>query len=324
MIKHRAAAALAATAAFAAACAGAAAQARAPSKPSAAPLSFLVVGDWGRDGKGFQTAVATQMGKTAAKLHATFVISTGDNFYSDGVKNVSDPQFKSSFENVYTARSLMVPWYVALGNHDYHGDPQVQVDYSKVSTRWHMPARYFSFTYTVDDSTRAEFFIIDTSPFQEKYRTDKKMAAQLANVSTAPQLAWLDSALAASKAQWKIVAGHHTIYSASPVHGNTMELIRDVVPLLEKYHVQAYLNGHDHDLQHARAGSVSYLTSGGGSQARPTGHDAHTLFSRASPGFLAAVLSAGSLRIQFIDDSGRVLYTAAIPRTPSVAASVPR
>ncbi len=277
-------------------------------------LSFLVMGDWGRDGDSAQTRVARQMGVTAEALHAAFVLSTGDNFYSDGVKSVTDRQWQTSFEQVYTAKSLQIPWYVALGNHDYHSDPDVQVQYTKTSTRWRMPARYFSFTERVDDTTSAEFFIIDTSPFVEKYYTDKKMAPQLKGMSTAPQLAWLDSALHASKAQWKFVAGHGTIYSASPVHGNTSELIRDVVPLLEKYHVQAYLNGHDHDLQHAHAGSVAYFTSGGGSETRPTGHDAHTVFSRASTGFLAAVLTSGTLHVQFINDSGRVLYTTSIKR----------
>ena len=36
---------------------------------------------------------------------------------------------------------------------------------------------------------------------------------------TKAQLAWLESKLAASKAQWKFVVGHHTIYSSSAKHG---------------------------------------------------------------------------------------------------------
>lgn len=290
-----------------------AALAWAPAPPTSS-VSFLVVGDWGKMNSPSQRGVAVQMGETAARMHAAFVISTGDNFYPSGVSSVSDSQFRVTFESVYTAPSLQVPWYVALGNHDWRGNPQAEIDYSAHSTRWRMPAHYFTFTVKIDDTTSAEFFVLDTSPFETSYQTSKAYAANMQGVSTAAQLRWLDSALAASKAQWKIGVGHHTIYSASPTHGNTPELIRDVVPLFQKYHVQAYLNGHDHDLQDARSGNVAYFTSGGGSESRRTGHDSLTHFSKASTGFLAAVLDASTLHVRFLDDSGRVLYSTEVHR----------
>ena len=40
-----------------------------------------------------------------------FVISTGDNFYEDGLTGVSDPAFNESFINIYTASSLQKQWY---------------------------------------------------------------------------------------------------------------------------------------------------------------------------------------------------------------------
>lgn len=52
-----------------------------------------------------------QMGVVASRLQADFIISTGDNFYLDGLHNVSDPQFETSFSNVYSARSLMKQWF---------------------------------------------------------------------------------------------------------------------------------------------------------------------------------------------------------------------
>jgi acid phosphatase len=254
------------------------------------------------------------MAATASTMHAQFIISTGDNFYPSGVKSADDSQFQKTYEDVYTAPSLMVPWYVALGNHDYKGDPDAEVAYTARSTRWKMPARYYTFTVAVDDTTNAEFFVLDTSPFVEKYKTEGSYASQVTASPVAPQLHWLDSALAASKAQWKIGVGHHTIYSASPTHGNTPELIKDVVPLFEKYHVQAYLNGHDHDLQDARAAGVAFFTSGGGAESRPTGKDEHTKFSKSSTGFLAAVLDARVLHVRFLNDSGRVLYATDVKR----------
>jgi hypothetical protein len=61
-------------------------------------LDFLVVGDWGRDGRFGQREVAAQMGRTASDVAAAFIISVGDNFYPDGVTSTDDPRWQSSFE----------------------------------------------------------------------------------------------------------------------------------------------------------------------------------------------------------------------------------
>ena len=107
-------------------------------------LHFLAIGDFGRDGQYHQRDVAEQMGKVAAQVHSSFVLTVGDNFYPDGVRSLDDPKWRTSFEDVYVAPSLQTPWYAALGNHDYHVTPQVEVDYTRVSKRWRMPSRYYS------------------------------------------------------------------------------------------------------------------------------------------------------------------------------------
>src|SRR5271154_3435960 len=98
-------------------------------------LNFGIIGDWGRYGRPDQMAVAQQMGLTCAKANASFVISVGDNFYEDGVRSALDLHWTQSFENVYAAKSLQVPWYVALGNHDYRGSVDAQLDYAKTHPR---------------------------------------------------------------------------------------------------------------------------------------------------------------------------------------------
>ncbi|XP_075659462.1 purple acid phosphatase 3-like isoform X2 [Castanea sativa] len=101
-------------------------------------LSFLVVGDWGRKGLYNQSLVATQMGVVGEKLDIDFVISTGDNFYENGLTGVSDPAFNESFINMYTASSLQKQWYTVLGNHDYSGDVEAQLSpiLTKMDHRW--------------------------------------------------------------------------------------------------------------------------------------------------------------------------------------------
>src|SRR5476649_647078 len=127
-------------------------------------LNFLVFGDWGRNGEKDQRDVAAQMAVAAKDIDAKFIISVGDNFYEDGVKSVDDPQWQTSFEKVYSAPSLQVPWRVALGNHDYHGDCDAQIAYGKISQRWTMPARYYTRTEQIDAGNAVEFFYLDTTP----------------------------------------------------------------------------------------------------------------------------------------------------------------
>ncbi|KAI9073522.1 hypothetical protein K1719_044518 [Acacia pycnantha] len=45
-----------------------------------------------------------QMGKMGEKLDIDFVVSTGDNIYEDGLRNVTDPAFVQSFNDIYTAK----------------------------------------------------------------------------------------------------------------------------------------------------------------------------------------------------------------------------
>lgn len=51
------------------------------------------------------------MGYVGEKLNIDFVISTGDNFYDNGLTSDRDPNFEESFSKIYTAKSLQKPWY---------------------------------------------------------------------------------------------------------------------------------------------------------------------------------------------------------------------
>jgi len=93
-------------------------------------VSFLVVGDWGQHGSSDQRRVARSMGATAEKLGASFVISTGTTSTGRG-RSADDAQFRATFDYVYTDKSLQIDWFPVLGNHDYHGKPDAEVEYSK-------------------------------------------------------------------------------------------------------------------------------------------------------------------------------------------------
>jgi tartrate-resistant acid phosphatase type 5 len=280
-------------------------------------LKFLVFGDWGRHGETDQVEVATQMGIAANAIKPHFIISVGDNFYENGVASTDDPQWETSFEDVYLAHSLQVPWYVALGNHDYRGNCDAQIAYSRMSKRWNMPARYFTQSRQIDATTTVDFFYLDTTPMVRSYWRENEYREHVSTQDVGKQLAWFKTALAASTAAWKIVIGHHPIYSGGGIlgHGDTVELIENVLPLLKQYQVQAYFNGHDHNLQHLQAGAVNLFDSGAGSRARPVFKTKYTKFAEACSGFTTVILQADSMKVRMIDYRGKLLYTANIPRS---------
>ncbi|KAM7484740.1 hypothetical protein LguiA_000749 [Lonicera macranthoides] len=276
-------------------------------------LSFLVIGDWGRRGFYNQSEVATQMGKVGEKLDIDFVISTGDNFYDDGLKGVDDPAFEESFKNIYTAKSLQKPWYSVLGNHDYRGDVEAQLSpvLRQIDSRW-LCLRSF-----VLHAEIVEFFFVDTTPFVDLYFTDPKdhvydweginpRGAYLATL-----LGDLAKALNESTAKWKIVVGHHAIRSTGH-HGDTHELVVQLLPILKAYNVDFYMNGHDHSLEHisCRNSSIQFLTSGAGSKAWMTDYKKHyqcdVKYFHLGQGFMSVLLTKYDAKIVFYDVFGKV------------------
>jgi acid phosphatase len=291
---------------------GAASLATVPAQALAPSLDFVVIGDWGRRGRWHQQEVAAQMGRSAAALGSQFVISVGDNIYPDGVASAADPQWQSSFEQIYTDPALMTPWHAILGNHDYQGDVEAQLAYASVSTRWHMPARYYTRTETLSDGTLVEFFFIDTSPFIEEYFGSRKV--HIRGQNRRAQLAWLERALAASNAGWKIVVGHHQVFTVTGQRHDFAEMIGQFKPLLDRYGVRAYFNGHEHNMEHIAVDGVHYITCGAGSATSPVVTPPAGQFASDHHGFMTVQLGADTLRLACIDDTGATLYTANIFR----------
>ena len=144
------------------------------------PFKFIVFGDWGRNGEDNQKKVARQMGAAAKKFKPEFIVSTGDNFYPNGVRSTHDHNWLASYEDIYTAHSLQTDWYIVLGNHDYGGEPQAEIDYSAVDRKWNMPARYYSKVFYINGDTALGmlFVFLDTSPFLTEYYLGDKGALE--------------------------------------------------------------------------------------------------------------------------------------------------
>ncbi|MEB3286084.1 MAG: metallophosphoesterase [Vampirovibrionales bacterium] len=211
-----------------------------------ASLRLIALGDPG-SGVKQQYDMAAQMTAYYDQHPFKAALVLGDNIYPDGdVDNLGELRFNKPYRPLREERHI--PFIVALGNHDI-----VRGNIPKQLKFYQMPNRYYSKTLN-DNGMGLEVFVLDTNTFAN----DKA------------QIAWLDKALGESKAYWKIVTGHHPIYS-SGLHGNNSGLIKTLKPLLEKHRVPLYLAGHDHNYERfAPVNGVTYLISGGaGAYLRP-------------------------------------------------------
>lgn len=260
-------------------------------------IAFLAIGDFGRHGAFTQKEVARDMGTVAEILDLNFTVSVGDNFYPTGVQSTQDYQWISSFESIYTHHLLHEPWFVALGNHDYEGNVQAQIDYSNVSRRWEMPNRYFERLIEIDNDQYLQLLVIDTNPMVSKYLKEPEKYLGINDQSTQEQLKWIEDKLSTTNPEivWRIVVGHHPLYSGGKrkTAKETQEIQHLLEPVFEKHKVDAYICGHEHDLQIIKRNNKPFtqFLSGAGSELRESGRTEGTLFADAVPGFMAFTLT---------------------------------
>lgn len=260
-------------------------------------IAFLAIGDFGRHGAFTQKEVARDMGTVAEILDLNFTVSVGDNFYPTGVQSTQDYQWISSFESIYTHHLLHEPWFVALGNHDYEGNVQAQIDYSNVSRRWEMPNRYFERLIEIDNDQYLQLLVIDTNPMVSKYLKEPEKYLGINDQSTQEQLKWIEDKLSTTnpKIVWRIVVGHHPLYSGGKrkTAKETQEIQHLLESVFEKHKVDAYICGHEHDLQIIKRNNKPFtqFLSGAGSELRESGRTEGTLFADAVPGFMAFTLT---------------------------------
>jgi hypothetical protein len=261
-------------------------------------IRVLAFGDYGNGSKN-QREVANAMKRYHRGKRFDFGITLGDNFYSRGMLSTSDPNWKKWWDEMYDALGIQI--YASLGNHDwgYADSPAAEVLYTHHSPSWRMPRTYYTFT-----AGPAQFFALDT------------------NEISRAQLMWLDEQLAASKARWKIVYGHHPIYSAG-AHADSPRMIRQLLPVLKARRADVFIAGHDHDMQHLRAddGVHFFVAGGAGAGLRPPKPTPRTIYAQAVHGFAVLEIKPTAFTVRFVDVNQSELYSYTIEKAVEVSSS---
>ena len=252
-----------------------------------ASLRWLAIADSG-SGNANQRAVADQMAKVHQRRPVDLVLMAGDNIYPDGNLDRVEATFLRPYRALLQAK---VPFHAVLGNHDIrtgNGDPQVAYPPFGMKGRW----------YALRQGP-VEFFLLDTNM----------------NARWQHQLPWLKRALAASTAPWKVVVGHHPIYS-SGFYGDDPAAIARLTPLFRQHGVQLYLNGHEHHYERSRLiDGTTYLQVGGAGatlRAVVPGERSARAISRHS--FAEITATPTTLEVNGWDDRGERIDAAVLRR----------
>ena len=310
-------------------------RARAPLVLDGAALVFFAIGDWGRKGLENQVDVAAALGDVAARVHPSFIVSVGDNFYDYGVDTPTDLQFNASWRDVYTHPALAsLKWYSEAGNHDYRGSLSSQTQFN--DPRWVMPALNYTQQWSIPGANTTKTscvyaVFIDTCPFISYYWAGKEDKGQMmANLNASDaeaQLAWASAELkrGAATCDALYVIGHHPMYSGGE-HGDSVDLISAFSPLFVEYAVDAMLSGHDHTLSHLEANGTQFVITGAGSRVRDNSiNTPETRFmTNEIPGFTVHSVNATHQAVAYVDAQGALLHWVITPLRSKAQSRGPR
>lgn len=287
-------------------------------------LRFLIIGDWGRDGMCCQGDVAYEMAKTArlSNPKPSFVVSTGDNFYLSGIETSKDGQVDRSWRNVYITpyESLRIPWKITLGNHDHEGNVAAQKVLGREDPYWHMPDLHYFETVGSGDS---EVFIafIDTTVMYYTEDQFSQFKGDMSLFRRDNQVAEIKKRLSETTAKWKLVVGHHPLFSSGENHRyeerNLKQLRTMLLHVLRDNGVAAYFSGHEHLMEHLTAESVHFFISGAGSKLSPiTMNLDESIFVLDRQGYMDVVVrnDTSIMTVRMIDMNGHLVHEANVTR----------
>ncbi len=258
--------------------------------------SFTVIGDTQRNPR-----VTGKVAKLMWERRPHFVLHCGD-VVDDGA---SKAQWTGDLFKPCSELFGRVPVFPCIGNHEKN-HPHYYKYFSLPK-----PEYYYSYQYG-----NAAFFSLDTNGL----RTADLQPGGV-------QYEWLDKALAASDAKWKICYHHHPVFSSdSDDYGNTWKgkstdgdvRLKSLQALYEKHNVDVVFNGHIHLYERSwpiRGGKVDqkngvvHITSGGGGGGLEDFGPTPTFFKaecRSDYHFCYVTVHRGTFHLKAFDQEGRL------------------
>ena len=199
------------------------------------------------DAGNYSTDLINILKKINKKKNILYIL-LGDNFYPLGINNKNAlNNIEQKFKKIFNNNTI----YALLGNHDYSGDPSLQIN----APFWNMP-NYFYFK----NINNIGCWFINTQIFDPGNSDDENMFLNLYSKINEVhenyleifniQLKWLENSLEENKKlENKLIFGHYPIIIAG-IYEKNDKLYSVLIKYFYKYNINAYISGHDHNLQH--------------------------------------------------------------------------
>lgn len=221
--------------------------------------------------------VARAMRSYCAVENCRFALMLGDNIYPDGATAGADgrsdaDRFNALFTEPfgdYGALAAGFRIYAALGNHDWNtsrAGAEAQLRFLESTPPFYMDGYFYRVVPPGLDG-EVEIFVIDTElllahvPVPEtevdwdgseillpEYDDLSPGVARQSDAERA-MATWLEQALASSTARWKIVMGHHPLWSTAGSKFAQARALRELILPTLCRHADLYLAGHEHTLE---------------------------------------------------------------------------
>jgi 3',5'-cyclic AMP phosphodiesterase CpdA len=237
-----------------------------------------------------------------------FSVMLGDNIYPDGASGGADDRDPQRFQDLFVKPFAGLARgkddfriYAVLGNHDWRtsrAGAEAEMAFLKATPPFFMDGPFYRVQPPAARG-ELEIFAIDTEVLLAGHTVYKAVLAD--DASEAPsqkieppkpwsvpasdgerQIAqWLEASLATSTARWKVVIGHHPLWSTAGSKFEQAKVLRRLIlPALCKY-ADVYVAGHEHTLEvHTddcstalpgqRVDPLVQVVSGSAAKMRPT------------------------------------------------------
>jgi tartrate-resistant acid phosphatase type 5 len=216
-------------------------------------LTIGVIGDYGAAAEGeYETELA--VANLVKSWNPHFIITVGDNNYPNGEASTIDTnigqfyhEYIYPYTGLYGTGASSNRFFPCLGNHDWaFGFPPTAAPYLEYFA---LPGneRYYNYR-----EGNVEIFALDNENFEPDGNTNNSVQAQ-----------WLQAALTASAATWKIVFMHEPAYSSGGIYGSNP---RFQWPFAA-WGASVVLCGHDHIYERIFTNGIPYFVNGLGGRA---------------------------------------------------------
>lgn len=182
-----------------------------------------------------------------AELKPAFVLNTGDLVYNGGDRD--DWKGFGRLNKIFVEKNI--PYYPALGNHDYRYEAESLENYFQQFPQINHQ-RWYAFTHT-----NCAFIVLDSN------------FADLSKEQIKQETSWLDETAAKYQTDKGIsfifAFFHHPPYTNGTSHSPSEEVQQKFVPIFVKSaKVKFVFSGHVHTYERFRMGEINYIVTGGG------------------------------------------------------------